>query len=159
MRDSLAYTSRRFGEISDTIVDIDNALKWGFNWELGPFETWDALGVAKVVEKMKAEGVEPAPWVADMLEAGHETFYTESVDGRQYYDPASKPEDPRWDWVTVAPVRALPFVSLDELRAIPELAGSRLLARGNRLSVLPLRDAEFDAIVRFGERGRARAGP
>jgi len=75
-----------------------------------------------------------------------------------YYDPQSKPEDPRWDWVTVAPVRALPFVSLDELRALPELAGSRLLARGNRLSVFPLRDAEFDAIVRFAERRTTRAG-
>lgn len=65
-----------------------------------------------------------------------------------YYDPRSDPEDPRWDWVTVAPVRELRFVPLDELRTIGELAGSRLLARGNRLSVLPLTDAEFTAIVR-----------
>jgi len=75
-----------------------------------------------------------------------------------YYDPHSKPEDPRWDWVTVAPVRALPFVSLDELRVLPELADSRLLARGNRLSVFPLRDTEFDAIVQFAERHTTRAG-
>ena len=68
-----------------------------------------------------------------------------------YYDAASKPEDPRWDWVTVAPVRALPFVSLDELRALPELANCRLLAKGNRLSVFPLTDAEFDTIVAFAE--------
>jgi predicted RNA-binding protein with PUA-like domain len=52
--------------------------------------------------------------------------------------------------VTVAPVRKLRYVSLDELRAMPELAASRLLARGNRLSVLPLTDEEFDAIVRAG---------
>jgi 3-hydroxyacyl-CoA dehydrogenase len=43
-RDTLAYASRRLGEISDTIVDIDNGLRWGFAWELGPFETWDAIG-------------------------------------------------------------------------------------------------------------------
>ena len=67
-----------------------------------------------------------------------------------YYDPTSDPGDPRWDWVTVAPVRKLRFVSLDELRTIPELASSRLLARGNRLSVMPLTDEEFDAIVRAG---------
>ena len=67
-----------------------------------------------------------------------------------YYDPTSDPADPRWDWVTVAPVRALRFVPLEELRSIPELAGSRLLARGNRLSVLPLSDVEFDAIVKAG---------
>ena len=71
-----------------------------------------------------------------------------------YFDPDSDPDDPRWDWVIVAPVRALQFVPLDELRAIPELAGSRLLAKGNRLSVLPLTDAEFNAIVRAGRKRR-----
>lgn len=65
-----------------------------------------------------------------------------------YYDPTSKPSDPRWDWVTVAPVRELEFLSLDELKVMPDLAESRLLAKGNRLSVLPLTDAEFSAIVR-----------
>jgi predicted RNA-binding protein with PUA-like domain len=74
-----------------------------------------------------------------------------------YYDPASKPDDPRWDWVTVAPVRALRFVTLAELRTIPELAASPLLAKGNRLSVLPLTDVEFDAIVRHaGSAARRR---
>src|SRR5262245_14958332 len=72
----------------------------------------------------------------------------------KYYDPTSKPDDPRWDLVTVAPVRKLRYVPLDELRAMPELAESRLLARGNRLSVLPLSDAEFDAIVAAGRRRR-----
>jgi predicted RNA-binding protein with PUA-like domain len=72
----------------------------------------------------------------------------------KYYDPASKPNDPRWDWVTIAPVKKLSFVSLDELRALPELAQSRLLAKGNRLSVFPLTDEEFDAIVGYGSRPR-----
>jgi predicted RNA-binding protein with PUA-like domain len=67
----------------------------------------------------------------------------------EYYDPKSRPEDPRWDWVTVAPVKKLPFVSLDELRALPQLVHCRLLAKGNRLSVLPLTDEEFDAIVAY----------
>jgi predicted RNA-binding protein with PUA-like domain len=74
----------------------------------------------------------------------------------KYYDPTSKPDDPRWDWVTVAPVRELRFVPLEELRAMPELAECRLLARGNRLSVLPLSDAEFDAIVKRGRPPRRR---
>ncbi|HEY3483834.1 MAG TPA: EVE domain-containing protein [Ilumatobacteraceae bacterium] len=68
----------------------------------------------------------------------------------KYYDATSDPSDPRWDWVTVAPVRKLRFVPLDELKSIPELAGSRLLAKGNRLSVFPITEAEFDAIVRAG---------
>lgn len=72
----------------------------------------------------------------------------------KYHDPTSKPDDPRWDLVTVAPVRKLRYVPLDELRSMPELAQSRLLARGNRLSVLPLTDGEFDAIVAAGRRRR-----
>jgi predicted RNA-binding protein with PUA-like domain len=70
----------------------------------------------------------------------------------KYYDPSSKPSNPLWDWVTVAPVRALRFMPLDELKTIPELADSRLLAKGNRLSVIPLSDIEFDAIVRQSRR-------
>jgi predicted RNA-binding protein with PUA-like domain len=72
----------------------------------------------------------------------------------KYYDPGSDPSDPRWDWVTVAPVRKLKFVSLDELRTVPELVDCRLLARGNRLSVMPLTDDEFDAIVRVSKTRR-----
>lgn len=71
----------------------------------------------------------------------------------KYYDASSDPADPRWDLVTVAPVRKLRFIPLDELRRMPELAESRLLARGNRLSIIPLTDGEFDAIV-----GRADGG-
>jgi predicted RNA-binding protein with PUA-like domain len=75
----------------------------------------------------------------------------------KYYDPASKPSDPRWDWVTIAPVRPLTFVPLDDLKAMPELAECRLIAKGNRLSVLPLSDHEFDAIVAEADgRGKPR---
>jgi predicted RNA-binding protein with PUA-like domain len=70
----------------------------------------------------------------------------------KYYDEASNPADPRWDWVTVAPVKKLTFISLDDLRTMPELADCRLLARGNRLSVIPLTDLEFAAIVARGSK-------
>lgn len=86
MRDTLAYTSRRMGEIADSIVDVDAALRWGFNWDLGPFEAWDALGVRATVDRMKAEGVSPAPWVEQMLAAGVESFYRHTADGLDYYD-------------------------------------------------------------------------
>lgn len=75
----------------------------------------------------------------------------------KYHDPTSDPADPRWDLVTVAPVKRLRLVPLDELRTMPELAECRLLARGSRLSVLPLTDEEFDAIVAAGSRRPARA--
>ena len=70
----------------------------------------------------------------------------------KYFDEGSNPADPRWDWVTVAPAKRLRFISLDERRTRPELAECRLLARGNRLSVMPLSDAEFEAIVARGAR-------
>ena len=93
-RDTVVYAGHRMGEIADSIVDVDNALKWGFNWELGPFETWDAIGVAESIERMKGEGVEPPQWVLDMLAAGCETFYKETTTGRDYYDIASKSYKP-----------------------------------------------------------------
>ncbi len=68
----------------------------------------------------------------------------------KYFDPGSNPDEPRWDLVTVAPQKRLRYIPLDELRTMPELAESRLLARGNRLSVIPLTDDEFDAIVARG---------
>lgn len=72
----------------------------------------------------------------------------------KYFDAASKPTDPRWDWVTVAPVKKLRFVPLDELKTIPELAECRLLAKGNRLSVMPLTEQEFRTIVGHATRKR-----
>ena len=87
LRDTLAYSSRRLGEISDTLVDIDRAIRWGYNWELGPFETWDALGVAQTVTRMKGDGVEPAPWVDAMLASGATSFYRQGSAGPELYDP------------------------------------------------------------------------
>jgi predicted RNA-binding protein with PUA-like domain len=72
----------------------------------------------------------------------------------KYFDSASKPTEPRWDWVTVAPKKRLRFIPLDELRTMPELVDCRLLARGTRLSVLPLTDLEFAAIVQRGSSRR-----
>ena len=68
----------------------------------------------------------------------------------KYFDPKSSPDDPRWDWVTLAPKKRLRFVPLDVLRTMPELADCQLLARGNRLSVIPLTEDEFAAIVAAG---------
>ena len=90
VRDTLAYASRRLGEVAGSVIDIDRALRWGFTWDLGPFEIWDALGVAETVERMKADGVAPAAWVEAMLEAGGESFYrlTESAT-QEVWDSAS----------------------------------------------------------------------
>ena len=72
---SLAYAARRIPEISDDIVNVDRAVRWGFSHELGPFEIWDALGVRETVANMEREKISVAPWVKDMLASGQETFY------------------------------------------------------------------------------------
>ncbi|MCG3172118.1 MAG: putative 3-hydroxyacyl-CoA dehydrogenase [Myxococcota bacterium] len=88
--DSLIYSANRMNEIAGDVFNMDNAMKWGFNWDLGPFETWDAIGVRKSVEKMKAEGRKIPAWVEEMLAAGFESFYKSEYGVRYYYDPAGK---------------------------------------------------------------------
>ncbi|WP_428268738.1 3-hydroxyacyl-CoA dehydrogenase/enoyl-CoA hydratase family protein [Haliangium sp.] len=79
---ALAYTARRVGEICDDIDAIDNGMKWGYNWELGPFETWDALGFAATVDRMKADGLDLPASILKMRDDGVERFY----DGDRVYD-------------------------------------------------------------------------
>lgn len=85
-----AYVSHRIPEIADELYKIDDALKGGFGWEIGAFESWDVLGVAKVLEQMKTAGIAAAPWVQEMLDAGNKSFYRIANGQRQYYDVASK---------------------------------------------------------------------
>ncbi len=92
-----AYVSHRIPEITDALYKIDNALRAGFGWELGPFETWDAIGLKAVVEGMRAKGpmnVMVASWVEDMIAAGHTTFYKTEGGKRLYYDIPSKSYKP-----------------------------------------------------------------
>jgi len=83
---TLRYSAELIGEIADDIVAIDNAMKWGFGWQQGPFEIWDAIGVAKAVEKMKAEDAEIPAFVQQMLESGVESFYKEEDGDLYFYD-------------------------------------------------------------------------
>jgi len=85
-----AYASNRIPEIADELYKIDDALKAGFGWEIGAFESWDVLGVAKVAEQMKAADIQPAAWVNDMLTAGNTTFYKTENGQRKYYDVSTK---------------------------------------------------------------------
>lgn len=85
-----AYVSNRIPEISDELYKIDDAMKAGFGWENGPFEIWDAIGVAKAVEMMQAEGYTPAAWVTEMLASGNASFYTVKDGATYYYDSTSK---------------------------------------------------------------------
>ena len=88
--DGFRYASNRVPEIADDLVKIDQAICAGFGWEMGVFETWDAIGVEKANAMMADLGISPAPWVSEMLALGHSTFYKTEGGKRLYYDLASK---------------------------------------------------------------------
>lgn len=85
-----SYISHRIPEISDELYRVDDAMMAGFGWEIGAFESWDTLGVARTVEAMNKAGFTVAAWVTDMLAAGHTQFYKVEKGQRLAYDPASK---------------------------------------------------------------------
>lgn len=85
-----AYVSRRIPEIADDLYKIDDAMKAGFGWENGPFEIWDAIGVAKGIEIMNAENLEPASWVSEMLAGGKTSFYSIHEGATYYYSIQTK---------------------------------------------------------------------
>ncbi len=85
-----AYISHRIPEISDELYRIDDGMMSGFGWEIGAFESWDALGVANTTEAMKAAGYKVASWVDEMLASGATSFYKVENGKRLYYDAASK---------------------------------------------------------------------
>jgi 3-hydroxyacyl-CoA dehydrogenase len=85
-----SYISYRIPEISDELYRVDDAMMAGFGWEIGAFESWDVLGVAATIPKMKEAGYGVAPWVEEMLAAGIKTFYKIENGKRLYYDVASR---------------------------------------------------------------------
>ncbi|QNA45626.1 3-hydroxyacyl-CoA dehydrogenase/enoyl-CoA hydratase family protein [Lacibacter sediminis] len=85
-----SYISHRIPEISDEVYRVDDAMMAGFGWEIGAFESWDVLGVAKTVDAMKAAGYKVAAWVDEMIASGATSFYKVENNKRVCYDPASK---------------------------------------------------------------------
>lgn len=90
MKKTLLYSARQLGIIADDITAIDKAMKWGFNWSLGPFEVWDAIGVEASVARMKEEGEEIPAVVEEFLSQGNKTFYIKNEEGLFCYDFKSK---------------------------------------------------------------------
>jgi len=82
----LVYAAQLKNEIADDIVAIDQAMKWGFGWKMGPFETWDAIGLEKSIEKMEQSGLAVPQWVKQMQENGFTSFYKEMEGQTLYYE-------------------------------------------------------------------------
>jgi 3-hydroxyacyl-CoA dehydrogenase len=102
LSDLWTYSANRIPEISDSVVEIDRAMRLGFNWELGPFELWDAAGVETTVARMKKEGKPVAANVEKLLAAGQKSWYsddTKTASGRKYWDMATAD----WRPVEVSP--------------------------------------------------------
>jgi 3-hydroxyacyl-CoA dehydrogenase len=120
------YVSDRIPEISDELYRIDDAMRAGFGWDLGPFEVWDAVGVQASIDGMKQYGHTPATWVTEMLSAGHTSFYKVEDGVKKYYDIPSKS------------YKAIPgadeFIILDNLRA------NKVLWKNGGASIIDLGD-------------------
>ncbi len=128
MARSLAYAAERMGEIADDVRTIDQAMKWGFNWEMGPFESWDAIGVKDSVARMKKDGIKVPGWVDEMLGAGHQSFYKREGGDVFFYDPRKKAYVP-----TEKSPRELHYVALkaDKARIVKENMGASLVDLGD----------------------------
>ena len=127
---NLIYAANRIPEISDTIVEIDNAMKWGFNFEMGPFETWDAIGLQKSVERMEKDGLAVPQNVKNMLAAGCTAFYKIENGQRSYYDFAGQ--------TYRRPAASTNIISLPALKST-----GKVVKENNSVSLVDLGDDVF----------------
>lgn len=104
-----AYVSNRVPEISDVLYAVDDALRAGFAWEIGPFQYWDIVGVQKGIELAEADGLTISAWVKEMLAAGNTSFYKIENGVKKYYDQQSK------SYKTIPGAES--FIILENLRA------------------------------------------
>ncbi|MFT4412915.1 3-hydroxyacyl-CoA dehydrogenase NAD-binding domain-containing protein [Fredinandcohnia humi] len=127
---ALVYSANLLGEIADDIVAIDEAMKWGFGWQLGPFETWDAIGLENSVVKMEAEGQVVPAWVNEMLANGNTSFYKKDNGSVSYYNNGEyKP-------LTINP-KNINIKSLKETNGvIKKNSGASLLDLGDDVALL-----------------------
>ncbi|WP_316846322.1 3-hydroxyacyl-CoA dehydrogenase/enoyl-CoA hydratase family protein [Pedobacter psychrodurus] len=120
------YVSDRIPEISDELYRIDDAMRAGFGWELGPFELWDAVGVKEAIEGMEQYGNKAAAWVHEMLDAGNTSFYKVENGVKKYYDIPSKS------------YKALP--GTDEFIILDNLRENKTLWKNSGVSIIDLGD-------------------
>lgn len=128
--DGFAYATHRIPEISDELYRIDAAITTGFGWQLGLFETWDALGVQKGVDMMEAQGKKPAQWVYEMLDAGFESFYKIEGGKRMYYDIPAR------DYKAIPGTEA--FIILENLRG--DGPSNNIVWKNNGANIIDLGD-------------------
>jgi 3-hydroxyacyl-CoA dehydrogenase len=167
LSETLLYAARRVPEIADEIVSVDRALRWGFNWELGPFEAWDAIGVAGSAARLAKEGKELPPLLEKVLATKAKTFYdvveSRGERRRAYFDltSASHVPEPERPGVLLLesvrlrrePIRAARGASLWDLGE--GVLGVEFHSKGNSLSgeMLALMEEAVEIVERGGHAG------
>ncbi|HEX9544558.1 MAG TPA: 3-hydroxyacyl-CoA dehydrogenase NAD-binding domain-containing protein [Pyrinomonadaceae bacterium] len=132
MSRTFRYAANHIPEIADTIVEVDRAMRWGFNWELGVFETWDAIGVEKSVARMKEEG-QPIPAnVQKLFEAGAKSFYKKHDAQQFYFDFATEQYLPLADQPGVIVLKSVK----DRAGVIKKNSGASLIDIGDGVACL-----------------------
>jgi len=127
---SFAYASEMVPEIADTGKPIDDAMRWGFGHDAGPFETWDSLGVGEVLPLMLSEGLVPAQWVMEMLDSGVKTFY--QYDGERKIG-AFNPTTNRYEPIESTPAQIILKQEKDTGKMINQNPGASLVDLGDRI--------------------------
>ncbi|MBP7961604.1 MAG: enoyl-CoA hydratase/isomerase family protein [Caldilineaceae bacterium] len=149
---TMAYASKRIPEIADSLVDIDNAMKWGFGWEMGPFEMWDVLGAKNVVARLEGEGGKVAPWVKEMLAKDVVTFYAFENGAKLAYSPLTGQYEP----IDASPLdKRVADVRRNKSNTIAENDSAGLLDMGDGVMLLEFRskmnalDSDIFALMRM----------
>ena len=132
MSRTFRYTANLIPAIADTIVEVDRAMRWGYNWELGIFETWDAIGVEKSIARMKEEGANIPANVQKMLDSGAKSFYKKENGRDFYFDFASGDYQPLADQPGVIVLKSVK----DRTGVIKKNSGASLIDIGDGVACL-----------------------
>src|SRR6476659_3783734 len=129
---TLTYAAKRIPEIADNVVDVDRAMRWGFGWELGPFEVWDVIGVEKSVSRMKEEGMSVPANVEQMIASGATSFYKKESGQHFYFDFSAGKYVPHIDQPGVIILKSIK----DRTGVIKKNSGASLIDIGDGVACL-----------------------
>lgn len=127
LSDMCVYAARRVPEIADRIMDVDHAMQWGFAWELGPFEIWDAIGVERMVKALEREGKQIPPVVAEVLKTPQKSFYETKKGATKYFDVLRHTHEPQPDVPGILVLKSLK----ERTPVVQENSGASLIDIGD----------------------------
>jgi 3-hydroxyacyl-CoA dehydrogenase len=127
LSETCLYAARRVPEIANTVVDVDRALRWGFGWELGPFEIWDAIGVERMAKALEPSGKQMPPLIAKLLASPKKSFYESEKGTTRYFDLASNALAPVFEPRGILVLKSLK----DRTPVIQENSGASLIDLGD----------------------------